>query len=158
MTIDRTPQETGEDAAGTPRTQRVWLAGALLACGAIVVLVLARRRRLTPRRVTRPTADPGVTLVELLAGVGDSLAGYQDAVAGEAYLDSAGKRSSVRRHARRCDDGDGVYLTSTDSPGSTAVTFGDGVSGAKPPSGTDTVTAGYRTGIGAAGEVDHPTT
>jgi len=136
----------------------VWLAGTLLACGVIGLVVFARRRHLAARRVARPTADPGVTLVELLAGVGDSLAGYQDAVAGEAHLDSAGERSSMRRHPRRRDAGDGVYRTSTDSSGNTVVTFGDGVSGAKPPSGTDKVPRGYRTGVGATGNVDDPTT
>jgi hypothetical protein len=156
VTDDRTPYEADEDAENTQGTKRVWLAGTLLACGAIVAVVLARRRRLTPRRVALRTADPGVTFVELLAGVGDSLAGYDDARAREAYLDSARLRSSVRRHAARRDEGrDRVYRTSTDPSRTTSVTFGDGVSGAKPPSGTDKVTAGYRTGIGATGNVDH---
>jgi hypothetical protein len=44
-----------------------------------------------------------VTLVELLAYAGDHLSYYQDAVATEAYLDTARQRISVRRHARLVD-------------------------------------------------------
>ena len=47
--------------------------------------------------------DLGVTLVELLAYVGDQLSYHQDAVATEAYLDTARQRISVRRHARLVD-------------------------------------------------------
>ena len=44
-----------------------------------------------------------VTLVELLAYAGDSLSYFQDAVATEAYLGTARRRASVRRHARLVD-------------------------------------------------------
>ena len=47
--------------------------------------------------------DIGVALVEVLAYVGDYLSYYQDAVATEAYLDTARQRISVRRHARLVD-------------------------------------------------------
>jgi hypothetical protein len=47
--------------------------------------------------------DIGVMLVELLAYVGDRLSYYQDAVATEAYLATARRRVSVRRHARLID-------------------------------------------------------
>ncbi|HEV3164673.1 MAG TPA: putative baseplate assembly protein [Isosphaeraceae bacterium] len=47
--------------------------------------------------------DLGVTLVELLAYVGDYLSYYQDAVATEAYLGTARRRVSVKRHARLVD-------------------------------------------------------
>lgn len=47
--------------------------------------------------------DLGVTLVELLAYAGDQLSYHQDAVATEAYLDTARQRISVRRHARLVD-------------------------------------------------------
>ena len=47
--------------------------------------------------------DLGITLVEVLAYVGDYLSYYQDAVATEAYLDTARQRISVRRHARLVD-------------------------------------------------------
>ncbi|GAA4759420.1 putative baseplate assembly protein [Actinomycetospora chibensis] len=47
--------------------------------------------------------DLGITLVELLAFVGDQLSYHQDAVATEAYLGTARQRISVRRHARLVD-------------------------------------------------------
>ncbi|GAC1623113.1 MAG: putative baseplate assembly protein [Ktedonobacteraceae bacterium] len=47
--------------------------------------------------------DIGVTIVELMAYVGDYLSYYQDAVATEAYLDTARQRISVRRHTRLVD-------------------------------------------------------
>ena len=48
-------------------------------------------------------ADLSVSLVELLAYVGDLLSCEQDAVATEAYLATARRRTSVRRHARLVD-------------------------------------------------------
>jgi hypothetical protein len=51
----------------------------------------------------RHVPDLGVTLVELLAYAGDYLSYYQDAVATEAYLDTARLRISVRRHLRLID-------------------------------------------------------
>ena len=47
--------------------------------------------------------DIGIMLVELLAYIGDQLSYYQDAVATEAYLDTARQRISLRRHARLAD-------------------------------------------------------
>jgi hypothetical protein len=46
------------------------------------------------------SSDIGVALVELLAYVGDHLSAYQDAVATEAYLETARSRISVARHPR----------------------------------------------------------
>lgn len=51
----------------------------------------------------RHEADLGITLVELFAYVGDQLSYYQDAVANEAFLETARQRESVRRHARLID-------------------------------------------------------
>ena len=51
----------------------------------------------------RHIPDLGITLVELLAYVGDYLSYYQDAVATEAYLETARQRISVRRHVRLVD-------------------------------------------------------
>ena len=51
----------------------------------------------------RSAADLGVTLVELLAYVGDHLSYRQDAVATEAYLETARLRTSLRRHALLVD-------------------------------------------------------
>lgn len=58
---------------------------------------------LVPDWKERHEADLGIALVELLAYVGDQLSYYQDAVANEAYLETARQRESVRRHARLID-------------------------------------------------------
>lgn len=51
----------------------------------------------------RNPADLGVTLVEALAYAGDYLSYFQDAIATEAYLQTARLRTSIRRHARLVD-------------------------------------------------------
>lgn len=51
----------------------------------------------------RHVPDIGIALVEVLAYTADYLSYYQDAVATEAYLGTARKRISVRRHARLVD-------------------------------------------------------
>ncbi|MDX3310064.1 putative baseplate assembly protein [Streptomyces sp. ME08-AFT2] len=63
-------------------------------------LLLERLSLTLPRWTDRHVPDLWVTLVELLAHVGDRLSYQQDAVATEAYLDTARLRTSVRRHAR----------------------------------------------------------
>jgi len=66
-------------------------------------LILDRLALVLPDWKERHVPDFGITLVELLAYVGDHLSYYQDAVATEAYLDTARQRISVRRHARLVD-------------------------------------------------------
>src|SRR6185436_19413642 len=66
-------------------------------------LMFDRLALLMPDWRERHVPDLGVTLVELLAYVGDQLSYYQDAVATEAYLETARQRISVRRHARLVD-------------------------------------------------------
>ncbi|MET8450503.1 putative baseplate assembly protein [Streptomyces sp. NPDC005209] len=66
-------------------------------------LLLDRLALTTPDWVERTPADLGVTLVELLAHTGDQISYQQDAVATEAYLDTARRRVSVRRHVRLID-------------------------------------------------------
>ncbi|MFJ9742298.1 putative baseplate assembly protein [Streptomyces sp. NPDC101166] len=66
-------------------------------------LLLERLSLTLPGWTERHAADLGITLVELLAHVGDRLSYQQDAVATEAYLDTARLRTSVRRHARLVD-------------------------------------------------------
>lgn len=66
-------------------------------------LILDRLSQIMPGWQERQVPDLGVALVELLAYVGDHLSYYQDAVATEAYLDTARQRISVRRHARLVD-------------------------------------------------------
>ncbi len=63
-------------------------------------LLLDRLAVLVPDWRERHEADLGITLLEVLAYVGDSLSYFQDAVATEAYLATARQRISVRRHAR----------------------------------------------------------
>jgi hypothetical protein len=58
---------------------------------------------LAPDWTERLEADLGIALLELLAYAGDQLSYYQDAVANEAYLETARQRISVRRHARLID-------------------------------------------------------
>jgi hypothetical protein len=66
-------------------------------------LMLDRVTALVPEWRERHAADLGVALVELLAYAGDYLSYQQDAVATEAYLGTARRRISVRRHARLVD-------------------------------------------------------
>lgn len=66
-------------------------------------LLLDRMAVLIPEWRERHAADLNVTLVELLAYVGDYLSYRQDAIATEAYLGTARRRVSVRRHARLVD-------------------------------------------------------
>ena len=66
-------------------------------------LMLDRMTALMPKWKERNPADIGVGLVELLAYVGDYLSYQQDAVGTEAYLGTARRRVSVRRHARLVD-------------------------------------------------------
>lgn len=66
-------------------------------------LLLDRLRLTVPAWQERHTADLGVMLVEMMAHAGDLLSYYQDAVAAEAYLGTARRRTSLRRHARLLD-------------------------------------------------------
>ncbi|HEX4708655.1 MAG TPA: putative baseplate assembly protein [Candidatus Udaeobacter sp.] len=66
-------------------------------------LILDRLALIMPDWQERHVPDIGIALVELLAYVGDYLSYYQDAVATEAYLDTARERISVRRHVRLVD-------------------------------------------------------
>lgn len=66
-------------------------------------LMLDRLNLLAPGWSERSAADVGVTLVELMAYAADNLSYRQDAIANEAYLATAHKRVSVRRHVRLVD-------------------------------------------------------
>jgi hypothetical protein len=65
--------------------------------------MLDRMSVLVPQWQERNAADAGVALVELLAYAGDHLSYQQDVIATEAYLDTARRRVSVRRHALLVD-------------------------------------------------------
>jgi len=66
-------------------------------------LIEDRLAQISPDWTERHVPDLGVALTELLACTGDHLAYHQDAVATEAYLDTARQRISVRRHVRLVD-------------------------------------------------------
>jgi len=66
-------------------------------------MMLDRITALAPDWTERNPADLGLTLVELFAHIGDLLSYRQDAIATEAYLGTARRRISVRRHARLVD-------------------------------------------------------
>jgi hypothetical protein len=62
-------------------------------------LMLDRMSLTVPAWQERNPADLGVAMVETLAYAADHLSYFQDAVATEAYLGTARRRTSVRRHA-----------------------------------------------------------
>ena len=66
-------------------------------------IMLERMAVLSPDWTERSSADVGITLIELLAYLADELSYRQDAVATEAYLNTARSRISLRRHARLVD-------------------------------------------------------
>jgi len=66
-------------------------------------LMLDHLAALAPDWQEQSAADLGHALVDVLAYVGDYLSYYQDAVATEAYLGTARRRGSVRRHTRLLD-------------------------------------------------------
>ena len=68
--------------------------------GLLRTRLLDRVASLVPDWQDRNPADVAVMLVELFAFQGDRLAYWQDAIGVEAYLTTARRRTSVRRHAR----------------------------------------------------------
>lgn len=66
-------------------------------------LMLDRMALTVPEWRERNAADLGIALTELLAYVADRIAYEQDAVSTEAYIGTARRRTSVRRHARLVD-------------------------------------------------------
>lgn len=71
--------------------------------GSFRTVILDRLSQLVPTWGGSSEADLGITLAELVAYVGDSLSYKQDAVATEAYLQTARSRVSLRRHALLVD-------------------------------------------------------
>ncbi|MEB3358835.1 MAG: putative baseplate assembly protein [Synechococcales bacterium] len=66
-------------------------------------LMLDRLAVTLPQWRERNPSDIGVMLVELMAYAADHLSYFQDAIATEAYLNTARRRVSVRRHVRLLD-------------------------------------------------------
>ena len=71
--------------------------------GSFRQIILDRMSLTMPAWQERHVPDVGIALVEVLAYAADHLSYYQDAVATEAYIDTARQRISVRRHARLVD-------------------------------------------------------
>ena len=71
--------------------------------GSFRTVILDRLSQLLPTWGATSEADIGIALAELLAYVGDSLSYKQDAIATEAYLQTARSRISLRRHALLVD-------------------------------------------------------
>jgi hypothetical protein len=71
--------------------------------GSFRQIILDRMSLTMPDWQERHVPDVGIALVEILAYAADHLSYYQDAVATEAYIDTARQRISVRRHARLVD-------------------------------------------------------
>ncbi len=71
--------------------------------GSFRTIILDRLNQLLPSWGGSSEADLGVALAELIAYVGDHLSYQQDAVATEAYLETARRRVSLRRHALLVD-------------------------------------------------------
>jgi hypothetical protein len=67
--------------------------------GSFRTTILDRLHQLLPGWDSGSEGDLGVALAELFAYVGDHLSYQQDAVATEAYLQTARRRGSLRRHA-----------------------------------------------------------
>ncbi|HTB89318.1 MAG TPA: putative baseplate assembly protein [Steroidobacteraceae bacterium] len=101
--------------------------------GSFRTLILDRLNQLLPTAVGTSEADLAVVLAELIAYRADQLSYQQDAVATEAYIQTARSRVSLRRHARlvgyqvhdgcnarawmqltvSANDGDGVFMDRT---------------------------------------------
>jgi hypothetical protein len=71
--------------------------------GSFRSILLDRMNQLLPAWGATSEADLGIALAELVAYVGDRLSYQQDAIATEAYLETARSRISLRRHALLVD-------------------------------------------------------
>jgi Baseplate J-like protein len=71
--------------------------------GSFRSILLDRINQLVPGWGAASEADMGVAMAELVAYVGDYLSYQQDAVATEAYIETARSRVSLRRHALLVD-------------------------------------------------------
>jgi hypothetical protein len=71
--------------------------------GSFRTIMLDRLNQLLPAWGASSEADMGIALAELVAYVSDRLSYYQDAVATEAYIETARRRVSLRRHALLVD-------------------------------------------------------
>jgi len=115
-------------------------------------MMLERMAFYIPQWRERNPSDLGVTIIEVLAYAADYLSYYQDAVATEAYLNTARRRISVRRHARlldyRLDEGTNarvwVNIRIEHGPGADLSAPGAPSSGFRLPEKTQLLTATSR--------------
>jgi Baseplate J-like protein len=68
-----------------------------------VKLIQSRFNQIIPEWKEKSAADLTIVLIELLSYIGDHLSYYQDSVSTEAYLGTARKRISIKRHVRLLD-------------------------------------------------------
>ena len=162
------------DLPGVVTTELRTLAGALL-IGGYTVLVLDRPLSYAYRRETVQVnanvahATHGETRAEIL-GSGDASQPFQQFPLKQpplTYVGSAeatGASSTLQIYVNEVlwtevpdlaghNPRERVYRTWTDDAGTTVVQFGDGQTGARPPTGQDNIRAVYRRGIGLAGLV-----
>ncbi|HEY6446745.1 MAG TPA: putative baseplate assembly protein [Acidobacteriaceae bacterium] len=71
--------------------------------GSFRQVVLDRINQLLPNWGATSEADMGIMMAELIAYAGDMMSYRQDAIATEAYIETARSRISLRRHARLVD-------------------------------------------------------
>jgi hypothetical protein len=71
--------------------------------GSFRTVMLDRLNQLLPNWGATSEADLGIALAELVSYVGDHLSYYQDAIGTEAYIQTARRRVSLRRHALLVD-------------------------------------------------------
>lgn len=108
-------------------------------------LLLDRLSHTMPEWQEGHVPDLGIALVELFAFLGDRFSQHQDAVATEAYLGTARRRTSVRRHALLLD-----YEThdGANARAFVSIEAKAGSDGARLPAATPIITAGAQLGPG----------
>ncbi len=129
-------------------------------------------RRNVPDWRAPTESDPGVALLDVFAWLADALTFYQDRAASEAALQTRRRLGLIAHHVlsdaaltvtvdgarwRRVADwskagrDDRVYIVETGGGSMTAIRFGDGRTGARPPATGSEVAATYRAGAGQPG-------
>lgn len=166
---------SGRDPTGAPRAEVLAVSSAAPAADGRTTLVLARAAASPFDRATAVVfgnvarATHGETMHQVL-GDGDATVAFQTFPLRHVPLTHVAGTSvggSVSTLTVRVDDvawqerptlhgagpDDRVFATRTESDGTVVVVFGDGVHGARLPSGSHNVRATYRKGIGAGGNV-----
>jgi len=100
MTLDCATERSAPTAPPGPEPELNYLVKDF---DSFLTLILDRFALNVPSWTETHVPDIGITLAELLAYAGDQISYHQDAIATEAYLDTARFRISARRHARLLD-------------------------------------------------------